>query len=110
MLHTNFSPMHAFSIVTDTPTNFTATRIGLQTAFVSWTAAAITDPPVEGYEVFYERESGARTSGGNTTATQANLTISSLEPNVSYTAFVIAFGGNLPSAHSNSATIPAGEV
>ena len=101
---------YAFSLVTDTPTDFTATRTGLQTAFVSWTAPASNDPPVEGYEVFYESESGVRTSGGNTTATQVNLTLSSLEPNISYTAFVVAFGGDLPSAHSNNATIPAGEV
>ena len=99
-----------FLLVTDTPTDFTATRTALQTAFVSWTAPASNDPPVEGYEVFYESESGVRSSGGITTATQVNLTLSSLEPNVSYTAFVVAFGGDLPSAYSNIATIPAGEV
>ena len=98
-----------FLLVTDTPTNFTATRTGLQIAFASWTAPASNDPPVEGYEVFYESESGVRTSGGNTTGTQVNLTLSSLEPDVSYTVFVVAFGGDLPSAHSNNATIPAGE-
>ena len=97
-------------LVTDTPTDFTATRTGLQTAFASWTAPASIDPPVEGYEVFYESESGVRTSGGNTTATQVNLTLSSLELNVSYTAFVVAFGGDLPSNQSNTATIPAGKA
>ena len=111
MPHTNFSPIYIpFLLVTDTPTNFTATRTGLQTAFVSWTAPASNTPPVEGYEVFYESESGVRTSGGNTTATQVNLTLSSLEPDFSYTAFVVAFGGDLPSNHSNYATIPAGEA
>ena len=111
MLHTTFSPTNMpFLLVTDTPINFTTTRNGLQTVFASWTAPASNTTPVEGYEVFYESESGVRTSGGNTTATQVNLTLSSLEPNVSYTAFVVAFGGDLPSAHSNNATIPAGEV
>ena len=99
-----------FLLVTDTPTDFTATRTGLQTGFVSWTAPTSNVPPVEGYEVFYDSESGVRTSGGNITAPQVNLTLSSLKPNVSYTAFVVAFGGDLPSAHSNNATIPAGEV
>ena len=57
-----------FLLVTDTPTNFTATRTGLQTAFTSWTAPTSNDPPVEGYEVFYESEYGVRSSGGTTTA------------------------------------------
>ena len=100
----------AFLLVTGTPVDFTATRTGLQTAFTSWTAPANNNPPVEGYEVFYESESGVRTSGGNTTATQLNLTLTSLEPNVSYTAFVVAFGVDLPSSHSNNAIIPAGEI
>ena len=60
--------------------------------------------------MFYESESGVRTSGGSVTASQLNVTLSSLEPNVSYTAFVVAFGGDLPSAHSNIANIPAGKI
>ena len=99
-----------FLLVTGTPINFTTKRTGSQTAFTSWTAPASNTPPVQGYEVFYESESGVRTSGGNTTASQLNLTLSSLEPDVSYTAFVVAFGGDLPSSHSNNATIPAGEI
>ena len=113
MLYTNFSPMYMympFLLVTDTPINFIATRTGLQTAFAFWTAPTNNTTPVEGYEVFYESESGIRTSGGNTTAPQVNLTLSSLEPDVNYTAFVVAFGGDLPSNHSNTAIIPAGEV
>ena len=102
--------MHAFLLVTDTPINFTATRTDLQTAFAFWTSPTNNTPPVEGYEVFYESESGVRTSGGNTTAPQVNLTLNSLEPDVSYTAFVVAFGGDLPSNYSNTAIIPAGEV
>ena len=60
--------------------------------------------------MFYESESGVRTSGGNTTASRLSLTLSYLEPNVSYTAFVVAFGGDLPSVPSNNATIPVGEI
>ena len=96
-----------FLLVTGTPINFIAIRTSLQTADTSWTAPASSTPPVEGYEVFYESESGVRTSGGNVTASQLSLTLSSLEPDVSYTAFVVALGGDLPSAHSNSANIPA---
>ena len=99
-----------FLLVTDTPINFTTTRTGLQTANISWTAPAGNTPPIEGYEVFYETESNVRTSGGNTTVSQVSLALSFLEPDVSYTAFVVAFGGDLPSAHSNIANIPAGKI
>ena len=99
-----------FLLVTDTPINFIATRTGLRTAFTSWTAPTSNSPPVEDYEVFYGSESGVRTSGGHTTAMQVNLSLSSLEPNVSYTAFVVAYGGDLPSAHSNIANIPVGKI
>ena len=60
--------------------------------------------------MFYESEFGGKTSGGSTTVPQVSLTLSSLEPDVSYTAFVVAFGGDLPSAHSNTADIPAGKI
>ena len=60
--------------------------------------------------MFYESEYGVRTSGGNSTVSKLNLTLNSLEPDVSYTSFVVAYGGDLPSNHSNAATIPAGEV
>ena len=99
-----------FLLVTDTPINFTATRTGLLTANTSWTAPASNIPPVEGYEVFYESEFGVPTSGGNTNIPQASLILSSLKPDVSYTAFVVAFGGDLPSNHSNTAEIPAGKI
>ena len=101
---------YVFLLVTDIPINFTAIRTGLQTANISWTAPASNIPPVEGYEVFYESESGVRSSGGSVTASQLSLTLSSLEPDVSYTAFVVAFGGDLPSAHSNIANITAGKI
>ena len=97
---------NSFLLVTDTPINFIATRAGLHTAITSWTAPASNIPSVEGYEVFYKSEYGTMTSGGNTTAQQTSFVLSSLEPNVRYTAVVVAFGGDLPSNHSNTATIP----
>ena len=95
-----------FPLVTDRPIKFIATRAGIHTALTSWTAPASNIPSIEGYEVFYESEYGTRISAGNTTAQQISLVLSSLEPNVRYTAFVVAFGGDLPSDHSNTATIP----
>ena len=94
-----------FLLVTNTPRNFIATRTGLRTASTAWSAPVSNIPSVAGYEVFYESEYGVRSSGGNTTAQQLSLEFSSLEPNVRYTAFVVAFGGDLPSNHSNTATI-----
>ena len=99
-----------FLSVTGTPLGFTASRAGPQTASASWTAPASNNPPVSGYEVFIETEFGNRTSGGSTTSSQLSLTLSSLIPGVAYTAFVVAYGGDLPSAHSNTANISAGET
>ena len=94
-----------FLLVTDTPRNFTATRTGVHTAFTFWTAPASNTPSVDGYEVFYENEYGIRTSGGNITAPQVSLILNSLEPSVRYTAYVVAFGSDLRSNSSNTATI-----
>ena len=60
--------------------------------------------------MFYESEYGIRTSGGNTTAPQASLVLNYLEPNVRYTAYVVAFGGDLQSNPSNTATIPTSKI
>ena len=88
---------------------FTATRTGTHTANTYWTAPASNSPPVIGYEVFIETESGNRISGGNTTSSQLSLNLDSLDPYITYTAFVVAYGGDLPSAHSNTADISAGK-
>ena len=111
--NSNFSLVYVpFLLVTDTPRNFIAARDGLHTAFTAWSAPASNIPAVEGYEVFYESEYGVRASGGITTAQQLSLELSSLEPNVTYTAFVVAFGGNLPSnpTCSNTATISNSKI
>ena len=94
-----------FLLVTDTPRNFTATRAGLRTAFTSWTAPASNLPSVAHYEVFYGSEYDVRTSGGKTTGPQVSLILDSLEPDITYTAYVVAFGGDLPSNASNTAII-----
>ena len=89
---------------------FTATRTGFDTANTSWTAPASNSPPVNGYEVFIETESGVKTSRGSTPGSQLSLTLSSLDPYIDYTVFVVAYGGDLPSAHSNTAEISAGKT
>ena len=95
-----------FLLVTDTPRNFIATRTGVHTAFTSWTAPASNIPSVDGYEVFYDSEYDIQTSGGNVSAPQVSLILDFLEPDVRYTAYVVAFGGDLQSNPSNTATIP----
>ena len=40
----------------------------------------------------------------DTTTTELNITF--LQPDVNYTAFVVAYGGNLPSDHSSTIIIP----
>ena len=92
-------------LVTDTPRNFIAIRAGHDTAYTSWTAPASSIPSVERYEVFYDSQYDDWTSGGNATAPQVSLILDSLEPNITYTAFVVAFGGDLPSNPSDTATI-----
>ena len=94
-----------FLLVTDTPRNFIATRAGLDTAYTSWTAPASNIPSIERYEVFYESDYDVRTSGGNTTAPQVSLILDLLDEDVTYTAYVVAYGGDLRSNPSNTATI-----
>ena len=74
---------------------------------VSWTAPS---PTPDGYEVFYQKTvNGDTVSGGNTSNTE--LTLSELATLVEYTIFVVAFGytNTIPSPHSNTVTVPAGE-
>ena len=74
---------------------------------VSWTAPS---PAPDGYEVFYQTAvDGGAVSGGNTSNTE--LTLTGLSTKVEYTIFVVAFGdtNTIPSPHSNTVTVPAGE-
>ena len=61
---------------------------------------------VQGYEVFYDSPNGTRLSidVGNNTMT----TIKNLDPKLNYTVFVVAYGGDLPSAASIKSNISEG--
>ena len=92
-------------IVTDYPSDFEFIRIGFKQANLSWSPAS-NDPIVEGYEVFYDLTNGTRISEdvGNTTM----IEIDTLDPELSYSAFVVAYGGDLPSAASDHMNIDRG--
>ena len=111
--------------VTGSPRNVSVRRMTTTFAFVSWSAPTGNNPPVVGYEVFYQTENGeglsgdgeglyqaeadGRTSGGETDAAQLSLVVAGLASTSSYSFFVVAFGGDLPSAPSNTVTIsPSG--
>ena len=81
-------------------------RTGLYQAMLSWSPPTSNDPMVQGYEVFYDSPNGARRSEdvGNTTV----LTVVDIDPALSYTAFVVAYGGNLPSKASQISNISKG--
>ena len=96
-----------FFSVTDTPTNLTVMRTGLYQVMLSWSPPTINDPMVQGYEVFYDLPNGTRFSievEENTTLTLVNLS-----PELSYSTFVVAYGGDLPSKASNVNNISKGE-
>ena len=56
--------------------------------------------------MFYDLSNGTRVSMETNTA---ELTLTSLQPDVNYTAFVVAYGGDLPSEHSNIIVISQGK-
>ena len=93
-------------IVTGIPTNLIISRSGLQQAIISWSPPVSNNPIVQGYEVFYDSPNGTRLSidVGNITMT----TIENLDPELNYTVFVVAYGGDLPSAASDKSNISEG--
>ena len=95
--------IHSNHVVTDTPLNFTVTR-SISTLF-SWSPPVSNDPAVTGYEIFYELSDGTRLSVDVGNTTQGTLSLA-LDQN--YTAFVVAYGGDLPSNTSNIEFIPQG--
>ena len=118
--------MHA-NTVTGTPRNVSVVKVMTTSALVSWSPPTSNTPPVVGYEVFYQTESGdgssgdglsgdyegfyptetgGRTSGGETDASQLSLVVTGLDSTLNYSVFVVAFGGDLPSVPSNTVTIP----
>ena len=93
-------------LVTNKPTNLTHIRTGLTSALLIWSPPINNIPAVIGYEVFLDIPNGTRVNM-ETNTTELNIT--SLQPDVNYTAFVVAYGGDLPSEHINT-TISQGNV
>ena len=93
-------------LVTDTPANLTYIRTALTSVLLIWTPPINNIPVVIGYEVFLDISNGTRVSM-ETNTTELNIT--SLQPDVNYTVFVVAYGGGLPSEHSNT-TISQGNL
>ena len=94
-------------VVTDTPTNFTLERAGLFQALFTWSAPDSNDPMVEGYEVFYNLSNGTRFTELYSTTVP---TIKIVDPELGYSAFIVAFGGDLPSEASNVNNTGEGEI
>ena len=90
-------------LVTNTPTNVTYTKTDLTSVLLTWSPPINNIPAVIGYEVFLDISNGTRVSM-ETNTTELNIT--SLQPDVNYTAFVVAYGGYLPSDHSSAIIIP----
>ena len=96
-----------FLIVTGIPTNLIISRPGFHQANISWSPPVSNNPIVQGYEVFYDSPNGTRLSidvGADNTMT----TIENLDPELNYTVFVVAYGGDLPSAASDKSNISKG--
>ena len=74
-----------FFLVTDTPTNLTYIRTP---TLLTWS------PPVNDIPVFFNISNGTRVNM-ETNTTELNIT--SIQPNVNYTSFVVAYEGDLPS-------------
>ena len=93
-------------IVTDTPTNLTVMRNGVYQGIVSWSSPVSNDPVVLGYELFYDLPNGTRES---IEVNSTLITFSTLDPESNYPVFVVAYGGDLPSSHSNNKTLQEGK-
>ena len=96
-----------FVAVAATPVIVSASIVSSDKITVTWTAQS---PAPNGYEVFYQTAVNVGVaSGGNTSNTE--LTLTGLSTDAEYTIFVVAFGDTniIPSPHSNTVTVPAGE-
>ena len=95
-------------IATNPPTNVLLMRTSFSQAVLSWSPPASNSPIVQGYEVFYESPNDTRLNEdvGNSTM----ILLDDLDPELSYSAFVVAYGGDLPSAASNSVNISEGKL
>ena len=97
------------SSVANPPTGVTASRTGINSVLVSWSAPSSAVPA--GYEVFYQVDGGSTLSGGTTSNTELTLTGLTLG---THSLFVVGYGAEgapvLPSAHSNTASVMIGEI
>ena len=94
------------SIVTNTPTNLTAMRIGLYQGIVSWSPPVSNDPVVLGYELFYDLPNGTRES---IEVKDTLITFCAIDPESSYPVFIVAYGGDLPSSRTNNEILQEGK-
>ena len=81
-------------------------RIGLYQGIVSWSPPVSNDPVVLGYELFYDLPNGTRES---IEVNGTLISFSTLDPVSNYPVFVVAYGGDLPSNHSNNESLHQGE-
>lgn len=83
-------------------------RTSFNQAMLTWYPPANNSSMVQGYEVFYDLPNGTRLSEdvGNNTM----ITIDSLDPELSYSAFVVAYGADLPSVASTTVNISEGII
>ena len=97
-----------FISVTASPVNLTVSRDSLSEAALTWSPPISNSPIVQGYDVFYYDELSDGTSlmsvdvGNNTM-----VILDGLDPELSYTVLVVAYGGDLPS-NNISGTISEG--
>ena len=93
-------------LVTDTPSNLSYNRTSLTSVLFTWSPPTSNTPTVVGYEVFLDLPNGTRV-GIETNTTE--LTLITLQLDNNYSTFVVAYGGDLPSDHSNIAVISQGK-
>ena len=81
-------------------------RIGLYQSIVSWSPPVSNDPVALGYELFYDLRNSTRES---IEVNNTLITLSTLDPELSYPVFVVAYGGDLPSSHSDNKILQEGK-
>ena len=92
--------------VTDTPSNLSYNRTSITSVLLTWSPPIGNIPTVVGYEVFLNLSNG---TGVSIETNTTKLTLVSLQPDNNYSAFVVAYGGDLPSDHSNTVVISPGK-
>ena len=81
--------------------------VGYEVFYQTENGDGISDNGLSGDgEGLYPAETGGRASGGETDASQLSLVVTGLASTSNYSFFVVSFGGDLPSAPSNTVTIP----